>query len=31
MSPRGEQGTGVIIANVTEECEGGDYGKKIMS
>lgn len=28
MSPRGEQGTGVIIASVTEECEGGNYGKK---
>lgn len=28
MSPRGEQGTGVIIANETEEWEGGDYGKK---
>lgn len=28
MSPRGEQGTGVIIARVAEECEGDDYGKK---
>lgn len=27
MSHRGEQGMGVIIASVTEECEGGDYGK----
>lgn len=27
MSPRGEQGAGVIIASVTEECEGGDYGR----
>jgi len=28
MSPRGEQGRGVIIASVTEEFEGGDYGEK---
>lgn len=28
MSPRGEQRTGVVIASVPEECEGGDYGKK---
>lgn len=27
MSHRGEQGMGVIIASVTEEREGGDYGK----
>lgn len=28
MSPREEQGSGLIIAHVAEEFKGGDYGEK---